>query len=264
MSSALYALKATSTTMESTNSRLATGLKVNSALDDPLAYFAADEHTADANNLSLLDSNMSEAVQTIEAASNGLEAIKDLLDDAKALCNSALSAETDSEVTSYMNQINDILSDIDEVADDSGYSSVNLLSGTDTSLTVAFTNSSGGSSITVSGIDASSDGLNLTKASDWTTASDSTIETFVTTLTTAKTTVRSNDSKLSSQLSVIDTRQTFTNSQIETLNTGAANLVNADTNEESAKLLALQTQQSLGTNALSIASQSMQSVLNLF
>ncbi len=49
-----------------------------------------------------------------------------------------------------------------------------------------------------------------------------------------------------------------------TLNDGASNLVNADTNEESANLLALQTQQELALNSLSIASDSSSAVLQLF
>jgi flagellin-like hook-associated protein FlgL len=51
---------------------------------------------------------------------------------------------------------------------------------------------------------------------------------------------------------------------VNTLETGAGQLVNADLNEESANMLALQTRQQLGTSALSIASQSEQAVLRLF
>ena len=54
------------------------------------------------------------------------------------------------------------------------------------------------------------------------------------------------------------------NNIINTLTTGSDLLTNADQNEEGAKLLALQTRQSLGVTALSLASQSQQSVLRLF
>jgi len=268
MSSILNSLKTTTKTMDKTNSILSSGLKVQSALDDPISYFAAEDHSDQANSLSLLNNDMSEAIQTIKTASEGLSSIKDLLDQAKALCNSALSADTDSEVTSYMNQVNDILSDIDEVAEDSNYSGVDLLGGASVSLTVHFDadTSSSGSSITVNGIDGSAAGLNsgLVTQSGWTTASDSAIETFVTALTNAKTAVRSNTSALSSKLSVITTRQDLGNKMQDVLKTGAANLTNADTNEESANLLALQTQQQLAVSSLSIASQSQQAVLKLF
>jgi flagellin len=60
------------------------------------------------------------------------------------------------------------------------------------------------------------------------------------------------------------TRQTFTSSMISTLNNGAASLTNADTTEEGVKLTTLQTQESLGVQALSIAKSAQQAVLNLF
>jgi len=265
MSAALYALKTTSKTMEETNNRLATGLKVNSALDDPLSYFASEDHLSQANSLSLLNNDMNEAIETINSADNAIDSIKDLLDDAKALCNSALSSDDSTEIASYMSQVNDILSDIDELAADAGYAGVNLLDGDD--LAVVF-NEDGDSNVTIEGFDGTADGLDagLVAQTAWGTNNTGTtaINNFITAIGNAKTDLRSQSSTLSSQLSVITTRQDFTEKQIEVLNNGSADLVNADLNEESANLLALQTQQSLGTNSLSIASQSMQSVLNLF
>ena len=63
---------------------------------------------------------------------------------------------------------------------------------------------------------------------------------------------------------IVTTRQTFTDTMISTLQTGADNLTLADTNEEGANLLMLQTRQSLGTSSLSMSSQSAQAVLKLF
>ena len=59
-------------------------------------------------------------------------------------------------------------------------------------------------------------------------------------------------------------RQDFTKAMINTLQTGADNLVLADTNEEAANMLALQTRQQLSQTALSLASQADQAVLRLF
>jgi flagellin len=70
--------------------------------------------------------------------------------------------------------------------------------------------------------------------------------------------------QLSNKLSTVTIRQDFTDKMINTLEDGAANLTNADLNEEGANLLMLQTRQSLGTTSLSMASQAAQSVLRLF
>ena len=63
---------------------------------------------------------------------------------------------------------------------------------------------------------------------------------------------------------VIQNRTSFTNSMIQTLNTGADALTMADQNEESANLLALNTQQQLAQTALSLASQANAAITRLF
>jgi len=83
-------------------------------------------------------------------------------------------------------------------------------------------------------------------------------------LSTALTTLQSESQTLSSSLSTVQIRQDFTNSMINTLQTGSDNLTLADSNEEGANLLALQTRQQLSTTALSLAAQSDQNVLRLF
>ena len=65
-------------------------------------------------------------------------------------------------------------------------------------------------------------------------------------------------------ISVIQIRQDFTKSTINTLQVGSDDLTLADTNEEGANLLALQTRQQLSSTALSLASQTDQNVLRLF
>ncbi len=76
--------------------------------------------------------------------------------------------------------------------------------------------------------------------------------------------LRTQSSKLSSNLSVVTTRQDFTSNMINTLQTGADNLTLADMNEEGANMLMLQTQQNLGVTSLSMASQAAQAVMRLF
>ena len=70
--------------------------------------------------------------------------------------------------------------------------------------------------------------------------------------------LRSQASAFGSNLSIVQNRQEFTKSMINTLQTGSDNLVLADGNEEAANLLALQTRQQLSTTALSLASQADQ------
>ncbi len=76
--------------------------------------------------------------------------------------------------------------------------------------------------------------------------------------------MRSQASSFGTNLTTVQTRQDFTKNLINTLQTGSDNLVLADTNQEGANLLALQTRQQLSTTALSLSAQSAQAVLKLF
>ncbi|MEN6623305.1 MAG: flagellin [Smithella sp.] len=263
----LYSLQNIKSNMDTTGYKLSTGLKVNSALDDPIAYFASQDETQRATDLSSLKDSMSEAIQTIKAANEGIESIKDLIADAKSLAKSALASSDDDTREDYLGQFNTLLEQIDDLASDSGYGGVNLLGGTTESLTVVF-DETGDSTITLNGVDASSTGLSLTSqtSGSWadTSAGDTAINAVITLLDAAKTTLQSDAKSLSTSLSTVTARQNFTSSMINILNTGASNLISADTNEESAKLTTLQTQQQLSIQSLSIANSAAQAVLSLF
>jgi flagellin len=263
----LSSLKATQELLDTTSYRLTTGKKVNSALDDPINFFAADDNTSKASDLEDLKDGMSEGIETITTATNGIDSISDLIDTAKSLAKSALSADTSAEVQTYITEFNDVLDQIDTIAEDSIYSGINLLMGDDLEISIG---DEATDKITVSGANCDSTGLSLTQITDdwWdssTSSADSTaINAVLVSLDTAKTTLRSDAKTLSSQLNIVTNREDFTESMISVLKEGAANLVNADTTEEGVNLTTLQTQQSLGIQSLSIASQSSQAVLNLF
>ena len=81
-------------------------------------------------------------------------------------------------------------------------------------------------------------------------------------LSSSLATLRKQSSTFGSNLNTVTIREEFTKASINTLQTGADGLVLADTNEEGANMLALQTRQSLSTTALSLASQADKAVLS--
>jgi flagellin-like hook-associated protein FlgL len=99
-------------------------------------------------------------------------------------------------------------------------------------------------------------------AANW--ADDVNIENAINDLDSALSTLRSTGATMGSNAAVLSLRLDFTANMINSLEGGAAKLVNADLNTESANLLTLQTRQQLGTIGLSIAQQSEQSILRLF
>jgi len=265
----LVSLQKTNSLMETTQTRLASGKKINSALDDPVKFFAALGHTNRASDLAVRKSEMGEAIQTIKAGNNGIEAITSLIDSAKSTAQSALAIDSCTEVTSssaiqrsaLSAQFDTLRGQIDDLATDAGYKGTNFLQLA--TLTVDFHETSSESTLDINGFDGDTSGLTIAAAATgWST--DGAVTAAIADLDTAKVTLRSEAQKLSNSLSTITTRQDFTQNMINTLEDGAANLVNADMNEEGANMLMLQTRQALGTTSLSLASQAAQSVLRLF
>ncbi|MEO0980213.1 MAG: flagellin [Pseudomonadota bacterium] len=95
-------------------------------------------------------------------------------------------------------------------------------------------------------------------------ATDTSIESTLSSLKSAQDTLRAQASTFGTNLSIVENRQDFTKALINTLEEGAGKLTLADTNEEGANLLALQTQQTLASTSLSLAAQADQNVLRLF
>jgi flagellin len=269
MRQSLFDSQQTAKMMDLTASRLSSGLKVQTALDDPINFFAAQGHRQRSSDLAQRKDEMGEAIQTIKAANNGIEAITDLIASAKSTAQSAqaINATTTTTAQDYKDrsallvQFETLRSQIDELAEDAGYKGLNFLQ--NSTMTVEFAENVGDASLEVVGFDGDSTGLSIDSGSgEWTT--DALVTAAISDLDNARATLRTKSKELSNALSTITTRQAFTENMINTLEEGAANLVNADMNEEGANMLMLQTRQQLSTTSLSMASQAAQSVLRLF
>jgi flagellin-like hook-associated protein FlgL len=270
----LFSLQRTAKDMEVTQNRLSTGLKVNTALDDPINFFTAQEHRLRASDLAGRKDGMSEAIQTIKAANVGVEGINNLIAQAKSLAQSAMSA-TASDATIFASQYGSVMTQINEMAVDSGYKGLNLLQ--NASLTVEFAPTASQSTLNVAGFGGATSGafnieglsaeISGTSGANWVSSgavSNANIQISIDNLETAMGTLRTESKKLSNNLSIITAREDFTAQMINTLSDGAAKLTEADMNEEGSNMLMLQTRQALGTTSLSLASQAAQSVLRLF
>jgi flagellin-like hook-associated protein FlgL len=167
----------------------------------------------------------------------------------------------------FAQQFDALRTQIDQLARDASFNGKNLLRGDN--LTVVFnenTQASGNqSSLTVQGQASDTTGLGIGNASSFNSfATDADIENALSALNNSLTSLRTRASTFGSNLSTVQTRQDFTQALTKTLRTGADNLVLADSNEEGANLVTLNTRQQLATTALSLASQAQQGVLRLF
>ena len=116
----LLQLQQTSDLITRTQTRLATGKKVNSALDNPINFFTAQGLSVRANDLNALMDAMSTGIDTIQAANNGITAITKLVQSAQALVSQAnQTADTNVRAT-LASQFDALLPQIDQLANDFG------------------------------------------------------------------------------------------------------------------------------------------------
>ena len=259
----LLQLQQTSDLISSTQTKLASGKRVNSALDNAINFFTAQGLDTRANNLNGLLDSMSNGINTIQAANNGITSITKLVQSAQALVSQAQQANNTTTQAALATQFNNLLTQIGQLAKDSGFNGVYLLGSNNLAITL---NETGSSTVTVTAVDytnASAAPLSINAAANsW--AISANITAASTDLTAALTTLQSESQTLSASLSTVQIREGFTKATINTLQSGSAALTLADTNQEGANLLALQTRQQLSSTALSLASQADQSVLRLF
>ncbi|MEZ0261947.1 MAG: flagellin [Alphaproteobacteria bacterium] len=260
----LLSLQGTQKLLDSTQLRLATGLKVNSALDNPNSFFAAQSVNNRASDLGRLLDGIGQGIQVLKAADEGIKSLTSFLEQAQAIAQEALdqanaAGGAPADQTSLEAQYTEIRNQIDTLVNDAGYRGTNLLdSGT---LAVTF-NEDASATLTVTGVDFTSGG-DLALAQ--TTFNDATeAQTSLDEISAALDTVRAQARTFGNNLNIIQSRQDFTQNLINVLKEGADKLTVADKNEEGAKLLSLQTTQQLGITSLSLASQAEQSILRLF
>ncbi len=264
VSTNLLTLQRTSGNIASTQTRLSTGLRVNSALDNAAAFFTAKALNDTAQDFDDLKSSIDLAISTIQTAIDGIDAISELVNQAKGLASNAKATGDTNERSTLAVQFNELLKQINTIANDSSFNGTNLLQATPDNLAVEF-NTDNTSNLTITGLDSTTatSGINIAVAAN-NFGLNANIDTALTAISSALTTLRSNASTMGSNNTILTTRLNFTDDLVNTLEGGNGKLTLADLNEESANLLALQTRQQLGINSLALAAQSERSILALF
>ena len=281
----LLSLQNTSSLIGQTQQRLATGLKVNSALDDALAFFKARNLNSRASDLSAIKDQIQGGVSVLTAAVQGLESMESVLKQMKALAQSAISAPESTTRAKLASQFNELRTQVDGIAFDASFNGVNLLKndpghfvGGADQMTVKFNERTDPKAVnqlvisglktsdytTIMAISATAVGSSATRWGQTGTAAITAITSAISAIDSALVTVREASQQFGTNAALLSIRADFTTNLINTLKGGASELVNADLNEESANLLSLQTRQQLGTISLSIAQRSEQSILRLF
>jgi flagellin len=261
---ALQNLSATEAQLQTTQNRVSTGLDVASASDNGAIFAIAQNQRSTSLSLTTVTQSLQRVQSTVNVATSAGTTVSDLLNQLKSKALAAADTSTNTTSRAALNaDYTSILSQIKSVVSNASFNGVNLINGSVTNL-AALASADGTSKLTVNAQSLALGGTNITIAA---TASISTVTLATAQLalvTASITNVNNALAKLGTSENALQTQITFTGTLQDTIDTGVGNLVNANLAKESANLQALQTKQSLGIQALSIANSSSSALLSLF
>ena len=262
---ALQNLNRTNDELGDVQNRVNTGLKISDAKDNAAIWSIAQNQRADIGALAAVRMSLDRANSIAEVSMTAGETVSDLLVQLKEKVVAAMDTSLDSSArTALDSDFKSILRQIAQVSDNASFDGANLLDGSIPTDIQFLANAEANSYITLSAQDMS---LGGTIVSILPTSSLGTVtwaSSVLATLNASIINVNQALGSMGSQAKQIENHSKFVSQLTDVLETGVGNLVDADLAKESARLQALQVQQQLGAQALSIANQAPQIILSLF
>lgn len=257
---ALQSINSTNRSLAVTQNRISTGLRVDSAKANSSSWAIATAMRGDVSGFKAISDNLALSTSSISVARKGSESVSDLLNKIKEKVIQASGTGVDT--AKIQDDVDQLIAQVDSVVNAAEFNGSNLLNGSTASvdLLASMDRSSGTlavQTITVNGSDLTTatlgiDALDVTSA----TALDD-IETAIGTAVDAA-------AEFGAVQNRLEIQSDFVKALTDALSEGVGSLVDANMEEEAARLSALQVQQQLGVQSLSIANQAPQSILALF
>jgi flagellin len=292
---ALSTLQGINKNMETTQSRISTGFKVATASDNAAYWSIATTMRSDNAALSAVDDALGLGAATVDVAYTGMESAKDTADEIKKKLVTAQTPGVDRG--KIQSEITELLNHMKGVADSASFNEENWLSvdssaadyNATKSIVSSFTRAGG--AVSVSTVDVDTAATKLYDANDQSgildkdrtvggttiavadidisaltdSAADlTTLEEYMGVVDAAILDMTDAATNLGAVKTRVDLQKDFVSNLMDAVDRGVGTLVDADMTEESTRLQALQTQQQLGIQALSIANSNSQNVLSLF
>ena len=262
---ALQNLARTNDRLGDVQSRISTGLKVQGAKDNAAIWAIAQQQRADVGALNAVKQSLDRATSIADVGLSAGESVSDLLNQLKEKVVAAKDSSLKTQSRELLNaDFQALLRAIASAVDNATFDGGNILNGSLTTGIRFLANADASSFVTLSAKDLTLGGsiielalsdslLTLTGATQALTRLDDSIGQLNAAL-----------GEVGAQAKQIEAHNSFVTKLIDTLESGIGNLVDADLAKESARLQALQVQQQLGAQSLSIANQAPQVILSLF
>ncbi|MGR9467916.1 flagellin N-terminal helical domain-containing protein (plasmid) [Rhizobium leguminosarum] len=289
--SALQTLRNINSSLETTQNSVSTGYRVDTASDNAAYWSIATTMRSDNKALSAVSDALGLGAAKVDTAYTAMDTAIDVVDEIKSKLVAATEDGVDkSKVQEEISQLQEQLLSIAQSASFSGENWVAGADGTKSVVSSFVRDGSGAVSVkmteyaldtsstgnvlfgmssgtidTASGIlgtaDANGDSVYSLDITDFTTGQ---IQSALSTIESALSAMTSAGAQLGSISTRIDLQEDFVSALSDSIDSGVGRLVDADMEEESSKLSALQTQQQLAIQSLSIANSSSQNILSLF
>ena len=294
---ALQNLNATNSKLAATQSRVNTGLKVQGAKDNAATWAIAQNQRADMNALESVKTSLNRATSVADVALAAGQQISDILVELRQKATAAADpSASDATRKAYNDEFQSLLKSLQSFSDNASFDGENILNGKVGGVRPDYTtappgvltpldflaNADASETITMNRQDMSLSGLGLATWGEITPADpgpppvpavmghvmtlslETDPATALAAVEAALTAASSKLAELGAQSKQIEKHTLFVTKLMDSLEVGVGNLVYADMARESARLQALQVQQQLGAQALSIANQAPQIILSLF
>jgi flagellin len=290
---ALQTLRNVNSNLTSTQSAVSSGLRISKASDNAAYWSVATTMKSDVGALGAVSDALGLGAAKVDTAYTAMDSAIDIVGQIKDKLVTAKEGSVDkTKIQGELSQLQDQLESVAQSASFNGENWVAAAAGTGSVVSSFIRGASGAVSVTSATyafnvgatgnvlFGANSDGTINTSAGilgsndstvgmsvdslDITGFTSGQVDSAMTMVETALTAMTSAASQLGSLSSRIDLQTTFASSLSDTITSGVGKLVDADMEEESSKLSALQTQQQLAIQSLSIANSSSQSILSLF
>jgi flagellin len=262
---ALQTLKQTNKNLAQTQNAISTGKDIASAKDNASIWAISKVMESDVSGFKAVSDSLALGESTVAVALAGAEQITDLLSEIKEKVVAGTGENVDH--TKLSNDITELKGQINSIINASQFNGMNLLNDDGNPLSVLSsidrdsTGAVSASNITVSALDFTTT-LTLSAISTFTngTAAEALIDNVEASIQTAI----NGAAALGAASKRISGQADFVGKVMDAMKSGIGSLVDADMEATSARLQALQTQQQLGVQALSIANQAPQTILQLF
>ncbi len=262
---ALQNLNKTNDQLASAQNRISTGLKVSGPKDNAAVWGIAQAQRADVGALNAVKMSLDRAQSIADVAMSAGETVSDLLVQMKEKVTAAQDPTLDTVSRTALNSdYKALLRQVQQVVNDAEFDGANILDGSMGASIRFLANSDANSYVTLSTKNLSLGGALITMAAASSIGTATVASTIQTALTASIANVNQALGDLGAQARQIESHNKFVSKLTDVLTSGIGNLVDADLAKESARLQALQVQQQLGAQALSIANAAPQIVLSLF